>query len=154
MSCNNILSHTRDIFDPVQLQLHESYVLHTLTYVTGAIKLSKRQIASLNACWNSVYRRIFHFDRWESVRSFIRGLIDFTKAFNSVDHLTLIVKLKNLNIVDNIIPWVVAFLTDRNQFVKIGEKWSFTKIASLCRGLKLDLRSLLFVLLILNRSVQ
>ena len=39
-------------------------------------------------------------------------LIDFTKAFDSVDHLTLIVKLKNLNIADNIIQWVVVFLTD------------------------------------------
>ena len=55
-------------------------------------------------------------------------LIDLTKAFDSVDHLTLIVKLKNFNIADNIIQWMVAFLTGRNQFVKIGEKWSFTKI--------------------------
>ena len=55
-------------------------------------------------------------------------LIDFTKALDSIDHLTLIVKLKNHNIADNIIQWMVAFLTDRNQFVKIGEKWSFTKI--------------------------
>ena len=42
--------------------------------------------------------------------------------------MTLIAKLKNLNIVDNIIQWVVALQTDRKQFVKIGEKWSFTKI--------------------------
>ena len=51
--------------------------------------------------------------------------IDFTKAFDSVDHLTLIVNLTNLNIADNIIQWVVAFLTDRNKFVKLlGEKLS------------------------------
>ena len=81
---------------------------------------------------------------------------DFTKAFGSVDHLTLIVKLKNLNIADHIIQLVVAFLTDTNQFVKIGEKWSLTKIInrSTVQGLELDLHSLLFVLLILNRSVQ
>ena len=48
-------------------------------------------------------------------------LIDFAKAFDSIDHLTLLVKLKNLIIADNIIQCVVAFLTDRNQFVKIGE---------------------------------
>ena len=47
-------------------------------------------------------------------------LIDFTKAFDSVDHLTLIVKLKDRNIADNIIQWVVEFLTDRNQF---ATKW-------------------------------
>ena len=38
-------------------------------------------------------------------------LIDFTMAFDSVDHLTLIGKLQNLNIADRIIQWVVTFLT-------------------------------------------
>ena len=37
-------------------------------------------------------------------------------------------KLKSLNISDNIIQWVVSFLTDRIQFVKIGEMWSFTRV--------------------------
>ena len=48
----------------------------------------------------------------------LRLLIDFSKAFDSVDYLTLINKLKALNIADNIIQWVVQFLTDKNQFVK------------------------------------
>ena len=55
-------------------------------------------------------------------------LIDFSKAFDSVDHLTLVSRLKVLNIADNIIQWVVSFLTDRKQFVKVGEMWSFTKL--------------------------
>ena len=55
-------------------------------------------------------------------------LIDFSKAFDSIDNLTLVSKLKALNIADNIIQWVVQFLTDRNQFVKVGEMWSFTKL--------------------------
>ena len=54
MSCNNILRHSGDLCDLVQLQLHESYVLPTLTYTTEEIKLSETQIASRNACWNSV----------------------------------------------------------------------------------------------------
>ena len=58
MSCNNILSHSSGLCDLVQLQLHESYVLPTFTYATAAIKLSETQIASLNACWKSVYRHI------------------------------------------------------------------------------------------------
>ena len=45
-------------------------------------------------------------------------LINFSKAFDSVDHLIVINKLKALNIADNIVQWVVSFLTDRNQFVK------------------------------------
>ena len=59
--------------------MQESYVLPTLTYATAAIKLSETQIASLNKCWNSVFRRILHFNRLESVKCFIRGLgrLDF-----------------------------------------------------------------------------
>ena len=40
----------------------------------------------------------------------------------------MVSKLKALNIADNIIQWVVQFLTDRNQFVKVGEMWSFIKL--------------------------
>ena len=60
MFFNNILSYTGDLCDLVQLQLHESYVLPTPTYATATIKLSETQIARLNACWNFVFRRIFH----------------------------------------------------------------------------------------------
>ena len=57
-------------------------------------------------------------------------LIDFSKAVDSVDNLTLISKLKALKIADNIKKnqWVVQFLTDRNQFVKVGKIWYFTKL--------------------------
>ena len=30
--------------------------------------------ARMNVCWNSVYRRVFGFHRWESVKCFICGL--------------------------------------------------------------------------------
>ena len=58
----------------LQLSLHESYTLPILQYATVALKLSKSQIADLNACWNSVYRRIFGFMKFEPVREFISGL--------------------------------------------------------------------------------
>ena len=28
----------------------------------------------LNVCWNVVYRTVFNFNRWESVKGFINGL--------------------------------------------------------------------------------
>ena len=49
-------------------------------------------------------------------------LIDFSKAFHSVDYLIIIDKLIAFHIADNIIRWVASFLTDRNQFIKIGEE--------------------------------
>ena len=41
-------------------------------------------------------------------------LIDFSKAFDSVDHLTLIAKAKDLNFAEDIIQSFDAFLTDKN----------------------------------------
>ena len=56
-----------------------------------------------------------------------RGLlIDFSKAFDSVDHVILINKLKQLNLPDNIFKSVVLFLTERDQFTKVRD--SFTSI--------------------------
>ena len=77
-------------------------------------------------------------------------LIDFSKAFDSVDHIIFINKLKLLNISDNVIQWVVSFLKDRMQFVKMGQKWSFTSslIDLLCRVLCSSIGPTLFVICI------
>ena len=60
--------------DILKLNLMESYGLPILTYATSAMKLSNEQERDLNAGWNSVYRRIFGFNKWESVRDFIGGI--------------------------------------------------------------------------------
>jgi len=53
--------------------------LHLLTYHHGALSLSNAQLSDLNVCWNNLYRKLFHFHRWESVRVFINGIgkLDF-----------------------------------------------------------------------------
>ena len=30
-------------------------------------------VRDLNVCWNSVYRKIYHYNRWESVKCSIKG---------------------------------------------------------------------------------
>ena len=55
-------------------------------------------------------------------------LIDFANAFDSVDRAILINKLKALNIDAKIINWVVSFLTDRDQYTKLGNQKSFLRI--------------------------
>ena len=88
------------------------------------------------ACGLRTTRRSIRSDVWRPwcwqhhrERMYVRCLlIDFSKAFDSFDHLIVINKLKALNIADNIIQWVVSFLTDMNQFVKVCERWSFTKV--------------------------
>lgn len=71
---NNIRLHAKSLEQLTQLTLMESYCLPLLTYAAGAIKLTKRQTQELNVCWNTVYRIIFGFNRWESVKCFIHGL--------------------------------------------------------------------------------
>jgi len=71
---NNICSHAKTLEELVQLALYESYCLPLLTYAAGAVTYNKKQVHDLNVCWNTVYRTVFNFNRWESVKGFINGL--------------------------------------------------------------------------------
>ena len=73
-SVNCILSKTRCMHEMVKLSLMEAHCLPVLLYSCTALSSTKQQLSELNVCWNSVYRRIFGFNKWESVRIFIAGL--------------------------------------------------------------------------------
>jgi len=60
--------------ETLHLSLQESYCLPVLTYAVAALSLSVRQENELNACWNSVYKKLFGFHKWESVKYCIYGL--------------------------------------------------------------------------------
>ena len=79
IASNCILGNANCENDLLNLSLMESYCLPILTFSTVASRLSKNQLNDLNVGWNSVYRRIFGFNQWESVRAFIYGLgrLDF-----------------------------------------------------------------------------
>jgi len=72
-------AHVKPLDEIVHLTLLLSYGLSILTYAVAVAKCTIRQEDELNACWNSVYRKIFGFNKWESVKSFICGLgrLDF-----------------------------------------------------------------------------
>ena len=38
------------------------------------LRLTTKQINELNACWNNVIRRLFGFNKWESVSAILLGL--------------------------------------------------------------------------------
>ena len=73
-ACNSIYAHAKDLDEVMHLTLQECYCLPILTYAAVAVKYTVRQEDELNAACNSVYRRIFGFNKWESVRAFINGL--------------------------------------------------------------------------------
>jgi hypothetical protein len=44
------------------------------SHATLALNLNEKQIADLNACWNSVYRKNVQFNRQFTIKCFISGL--------------------------------------------------------------------------------
>lgn len=46
-------------------------------------------------------------------------LVDFSKAFDTVDHVLVVRKLKDLGFPGSIVNWVISYLSDRFQIVKI-----------------------------------
>ena len=73
-SVNCILGKTKCVHETVKLALMEAHCLPVLLYSCVALSYTNQQLTDLNACWNSVYRRIFGFNKWDSVRVFIAGL--------------------------------------------------------------------------------
>jgi len=67
-SADCILCHSKYVSELTKLSLFESFPLPVLMYGLDALFLGPAQIRKLNVCWNSIYRRIFNFHRWESVK--------------------------------------------------------------------------------------
>ena len=93
-ACNSVYEHAKNLDELVHLSLQESYCLPILTYAVAALNLSVKQEKELNACWNSVYRKIFGFHKWESVKCCIHGL-------NRLD-LCSIIRLRRVSFYRNI----------------------------------------------------
>jgi len=71
---NSILGCTGNLNELLKLHLQQVYVLPVLQYCMSAIRLTRKQENTLNVCWNNVYRKIFKFNKRESVSIFICGL--------------------------------------------------------------------------------
>ena len=74
MSVNSILSKCKYTNEIVKLQLLESHCLPIILYATECIDLKKSDIKAINSWWNSVYRKIFGYNKWESVKKLICSL--------------------------------------------------------------------------------
>ena len=75
-------------------------------------------------------------------------LVDFSKAFDSIDHCILINKLKGYNIAGNVIQWIVSFLSDLDQFTKFGGKSSIISIINRSIVQGSEIGSMLFIIFI------
>jgi len=90
-ACNNIIAKSRGVMEPVAVQLVKSYCLPLLVYCVGALRLTSSAIRQLSVCWNDAFTKIFHFKRFESVRT-------LQTEFSSIDfqHLYDLVFLKSI----------------------------------------------------------
>jgi len=74
-----------DVDELALLSLQESCSLPILMYAVPALSLKSKQLDELNVCWNNVVRKLFHYNRWESVL--------FNLSRLNVTHLIMILLL-------------------------------------------------------------
>ena len=81
-------------------------------------------------------------------------LIDFSKAFDSVDHLKLVNKHKQYGLSHSIITLIVSFLRDRSQYTKVGGNISRIQFInrSIVQGSGIGPR--LYIIMILNLKAR
>ena len=72
-ACNSISANANGLDEMAMLSLQEAYSLSVLIYAAPALQLNVKQTRELNVCWNMVFRRIFSYNKWESVRVVIDG---------------------------------------------------------------------------------
>ena len=65
------------------------------------------------------------YEATDNLDSYVRVvMLDFSKAFDLINHCLLIETLQLYDLPEHIIRWMAAFLLDGNQRVKIGKHYS------------------------------
>jgi len=73
-ACNCIFMYGSDVDELALLSLQESYNHPILMYAVPALSLKSKQLDELNVCWNNVVRKLFNYNKWESVKSVLFNL--------------------------------------------------------------------------------
>ena len=76
-------------------------------------RIGRSTISQLLTYYNDILNRLEEGNKVDSI------YLDFSKAFDRVDHGVLIKKIESLNITGKILAWLEVFLTNRKQAVKV-----------------------------------
>ena len=81
---NSIMCKSKFAAEPVKLQLIKSFCLPLLSYCAGAVELTNRALLCLSVCWNDVFRKIFNYKRYESVKELLVNCheLDFVHLYD------------------------------------------------------------------------
>ncbi len=138
-SVNSILSKCNFTSDIVKLQLMESHCLPILLYAVESLNLSKSRILELNSWWNSVYRKIFNYHKWESVKEliFMLGRLDLHHIINLKSLKFVINMSKRSNNSGSDVNVLLRSYKMSGEYAALFRKygckdnWSFTKIKAM-----------------------
>ncbi|XP_072174640.1 uncharacterized protein [Diadema setosum] len=95
------------------------------------MQFGKRKNLSTSHCIINVLHNIY-VNAEKSKSSSTLGVTNFTKAFDRIDHTTAITKLVQMGVRPCMIPWIVSFLSGRQQCVRY--RGSLSNWASLNAG--------------------
>ena len=70
-SVNGILSKCPTVSDITELFLCETYCFPVITYAVESLNLLSSQYKEINSWWNSVYRKMFNYNKWDCVSEII-----------------------------------------------------------------------------------
>ena len=127
-------------YRPISLTSISSKILEHIGYSSISRFLSDNNILSLRqhgfrSGYSCETQLVLAVDDW--ARSIDRGLctdvaiFDFSKAFDSVPHQRLLVKLQSYGIRGNILAWISSFLANREQRVVVnGSQLSWLPVTS------------------------
>ena len=97
----------------------ERHCLPILLYAIESLNLKAGAIKDLNSWWNSVYRKIFKFNKWESVKYLI-----FQLGRLDIHHLENVRRIKFIKNISAVKESNFVVSTVFNNYVNRGEFWS------------------------------
>jgi len=88
----------------------KSKCLPLLTYCLGALVLTQSKVRDLGVCWNDCFRKIFKYNRWESVselqqccgkpsfeRIYDKSRMNFRNSANALKTVWLVQQFRRVN---------------------------------------------------------
>lgn len=95
---NSIINKCKYVSDTVKLELLETQCLPILLYCIECFDLKSSKLKEINSWWNAVYRKIFGYNKWESIKEIIClfGRLDLIHIVN-MRRLMFIKRLSKCN---------------------------------------------------------